>query len=311
LSTLQFQSLSVDPRHPQNGLMGGTQDNGTFEYGGSSQVWPQIIYGDGGQSGWNAADSNLRFNTFTGQASDVNFRNGDPTAWVIATGPIAASPEGPYFYPPVTADPNPATAGSIFQGSQSVWRTQDWGGNQAYLEANCPEFTTAFNNPACGDFVRIGGANSDLGSAFWGDRACQLPAATTGCFVAAIERAPSNTGTLWAATGTGRLFISDNGNDPSASSVVWNRLDSLATNDPNRFISSIYVDPNYGYLVQKGSGVPVPLSPNGGYSLDSLDPVITNGLTQCGANGVPDSCMTNDLFHPSPRVGIPVSSECL
>ena len=67
--------------------------------------------------------------------------------------------------------------------------------------------------------------------------------------------------------------------------------------------SSIYVDPNYGYLVQKGSGVPVPLSPNGGYSLDSLDPVITNGLTQCGANGVPDSCMTNDLFHPSPRVG--------
>ena len=57
LSTLQFQSLSVDPQNPQNSLMGGTQDNGTFEYKGSSDVWPQIIYGDGGQSGWNAANS--------------------------------------------------------------------------------------------------------------------------------------------------------------------------------------------------------------------------------------------------------------
>ena len=31
--------------------------------------WPQIIYGDGGQSGWSASDSKLRFNTFTGQAA--------------------------------------------------------------------------------------------------------------------------------------------------------------------------------------------------------------------------------------------------
>ena len=45
------------------------------------------------------------------------------------------------------ADPNPATAGTIFQGSQSVWRTQDWGGDQAFLEANCSEFTTRVRQP--------------------------------------------------------------------------------------------------------------------------------------------------------------------
>jgi hypothetical protein len=256
LSTLQFQSLSADPKNPQNGLMGGTQDNGTFEYKGSSQVWPQIIYGDGGQSGWNAADSNLRFNTFTGQASDVNFRNGDPAYWVIATGPIVSSPEGAYFYPPVTADPNPASAGTIYQGSFSVWRTQDWGGNQAYLEANCPEFTTSAAAPNCGDFVQIGPAGAtDLTAATYGDRA--------GAAVAAIERAPSNTGTLWAATGTGRLFISDNGNAP-ASSVVWTRLDSSATNDPSRFISSIYVDPlnpNHAWVSYSGYNINTPAQP--------------------------------------------------
>ena len=156
LSTLQFQSLSVaadDPNH----LQGGTQDNGTFDGVAGAGTWPQEIYGDGGQSGFSATNSSLRFNSFTANFHDVNFQNGDPTKWVIASGPIAATePGGAQFYAPIIADPNPAAAGTIFEGSLSVWRTQDWAGGQAFLEANCPEFTTAGDNPACGDFVRIG-----------------------------------------------------------------------------------------------------------------------------------------------------------
>jgi hypothetical protein len=258
LSTLQFQSFSIDPKHPQNSLMGGTQDNGTFEYSGSSQVWPQIIYGDGGQSGWNSADSTLRFNSFFGQFHDANFANGDPAKWVIISGKIAASPEGSNFYAPIISDPNPAAAGSIFEGSQSVWRTQDWGGDRAFLEANCPEFTTDGANPACGDFVRIGPAGAtDLTSAAYGaDRA--------GAFVSAVERAASNTGTLWAATNTGRVFISDNANDATASSVAWTRLDPSATNDPPRFLSSIYIDPanpNHAWISYSGYNINTPGQP--------------------------------------------------
>lgn len=66
---------------------------------------------------------------------------------------------------------------------------------------------------------------------------------------------------------------------------------------------SIYVDPNNGYLVRKMDGAPIPLSSAGPYSLSSLDPVITNGLVQCGVNGVSDSCMSSHRFYPSPRVG--------
>src|SRR5207253_5157158 len=117
LSTLQFQSLSVAADNPKH-LQGGTQDNGTFETLGSAVTWPQIIYGDGGQSGFNAGNSYLRFNTFTGQANDANFQNGDPSKWVIISAPIISSPEGAQFYPPIIADPNPARAGSIFQGSK-------------------------------------------------------------------------------------------------------------------------------------------------------------------------------------------------
>ncbi len=252
LSTLQFQSFSVNPFDPKN-LMGGTQDNGTFETTGSAAVWPQIIYGDGGQSGFNTGNSALRFNSFFGQFHDANFQNGEPTKWVIISGPIAASPEGSNFYAPIIADPNPAAAGTIFEGSQSVWRTQDWGGDQAFLEANCPEFTTSGTDPDCGDLVRIGPAGAtDLTAAGYGDRA--------GGFVAAVERTASDTGTLWAATTTGRLFISKNA-DATANSVTFTRLDSLAANDPNRFVSSIYIDPanaNHAWVSYSGYNINTP-----------------------------------------------------
>jgi hypothetical protein len=259
LSTLQFQSLSVAADNPKH-LQGGTQDNGTFETSGSPIVWPQIIYGDGGQSGFNVVNSALRFNTFTGQANDANFRNGDPTAWVIISAPILSSPEGAFFYPPIIADPNPARAGSIFQGSFSVWRTQDWGGDQAFLEANCPEFTTSAVQPGCGDFVTIGPAGAtDLTDTFVNNN---YGPTRRGGAVAWLARAPQNTGTLWAATSTGRVLITDNAND-SAASVVWTRLDP-GTNDPNRAISQIYVDPSnahHAWISYNGYNVNTPTRP--------------------------------------------------
>jgi len=239
LSTLQFQSVSINPMDPLNSVQGGTQDNGTILFTGST-TWGQTIYGDGGQSGFNASNPALRFNTFTGQANDANFQSGDPSKWVIISAPIIRSPEGAYFYPPVLADPNSLSAGTIFQGSQSVWRTQDWGGSQAYLELNCPEFTTFANALGCGDFVQIGPAGATDLTASAAD---YRGASRAGGLVAAIARAKSDTSTLWVATGTGRVFISKNA-DTAASSVTFNRLDNLpsATAGPGRFVTSIFVD---------------------------------------------------------------------
>lgn len=95
---------------------------------------------------------------------------------------------------------------------------------------------------------------------------------------------------------------------------AWNNPDNTAYNwRPERFSqslgNSIYVDPNYGYLVWKTSGgggvpgTPVPLSRTGPYSLSNLSPVMTNGLEHCGQDGVPSSCLTNHAFRPAPRVG--------
>src|SRR5207249_10839371 len=135
---------------------------------------------------------------------DVKIQYGEPVKWVIASGPIVARCESALFYSPIIADP--VSAGTIFQGSLSVWRTQDWAGNQAFLEANCPEFTTSRANPACGDFVPIGPAGATNLTADGGYRGT----GRTGGNVAALARAGSDAATLWAATTTGRLFISKN-----------------------------------------------------------------------------------------------------
>jgi len=248
LSTIQFQSLSVAADNPKH-LQGGNQDNGTFETYGSL-TWPQIIYGDGGQSGFDVGNSAHRFNTFFSRFTDANFQNGDPTKWVVISAPFFQDTS--LFYKPIIADP--VVSGTIFVGLRGVWRTQDWGGDQATLEANCPEFTTPGNQPGCGDFVVIGGANTPSG-----------PARLTGTFygadrsggnVAAVERAPSDTGTLWAATTAGRVFISKNA-DAAAGSVTYTRLDTLpsATADPGRFVSGIFVDPsnpNHAWISYSG-----------------------------------------------------------
>src|SRR5437764_2358574 len=219
LSTLQFQSVSINPSNANN-LMGGTQDNGTFEKPpNSTSAWQQKIYGDGGQSGFNVGNPALRFNSFFLNFHDVNFRNGNPLKWVIASGPILASGESAQFYTPII--PDPVSAGTIFEGSQSVWRTRDWAGNQAFLEANCPEFTTSGADPNCGDFVRIGPAGATDLTASAADYRGTTRA---GGHVAGLARAGSDTSTLCAATTTGRLFISKNA-DVGAHSVTYARPD--------------------------------------------------------------------------------------
>src|SRR5437016_1440538 len=281
LSTLQFQSLSVAADNSKH-LQGGTQDNGTFETTGSAVVWPQIIYGDGGQSGFNVGNSAQRFNTFFANYTDANFQNGDPSKWVVISGPLFT--ETSAFYKPIIADP--FVAGTIFLGEQSVWRTRDWGGNQAFLEANCPEFTTPGNQPGCGDFVIIGDGipSTQLTSALWGDRSLGT--------VAAVARSSTDSSTLWAATSTGRVFFSSNA-DAAAASVVWERLDSSSTVDPNRFVSGITIDPansNHAWISYSSYSSLTPTTPGHVFEVTRTAPSTATwtSLDGSGATAFPD-----------------------
>lgn len=295
LTTLQFQSLSINPQNPLHSLLGGTQDNGTFDYNGSSAFWSQTMSGDGGQSGFDAVNDKIRFHTFYGSSVDVNFDAANPKGWLWISDPLGY--EYASFYVPIIADP--VVGGTMFIGQQRVWRTKDSGGDRAYLETWCSELYYPGPGPSpCGDWEPIG---ADLTSTLFGtDRRA------AGHYIAAVQRARSDRSTLWAATLGGRLFISRNADAEPASSVAFTRFDTTAV--PGRFVSGIAIDPanaNHGWVSYTGYNVTTPLTPGHVFEVN-IDPntnvaTFTN-LNVEGAsgdlpiNGIARDDVTGDLY---------------
>ena len=253
LTTLQFMSLSVSPFNV-NILQGGTQDNGTWQTTGNPNKWENKMIGDGGQSGFDITNADFRFHTFFDASPDVNFSGGDIADWNWIADPIFGH-AGTQFYSPIITDPN--VSGTMFVGTgRTVYRTKTWGMGTMTLDEfrqHCNEWTGDFT-VQCGDWVQVGPTR--LTNATFGDRA--------GGAVAAVERTASDSVTAWAATTTGRVFISTNVDAEPASAVIWTRLDSLASNDPDRFISSIYIDPanpNHAWISYSGFNVLTPATP--------------------------------------------------
>jgi hypothetical protein len=263
LSTLQFMSLSVSP-HNVNVVQGGTQDNGTWQTPGNPIQWENTMIGDGGQSGFDIANPDFRFHTFYDASPDVNFSGGDIADWNWIADPIYGQ-ANTQFYAPMISDP--AVSGTLFVGTgRTVYRTKTFGMGSMTLDEfrqHCNEWTGDFT-VQCGDWEELG--PTLLTDAAWGDRA--------GGAVAAVERTAADSATLWAATTTGRVFISKNADADPAGAVSFTRLDSLVTNDPDRFISGIYVDPadaNHAWISYSGFDANTPATP--GHVFDvSYDP---------------------------------------
>ncbi len=255
LTTLQFIQMSVSP-HNSRLLTGGTQDNGTWQNSGTSNVatWKNTMIGDGGWAGFDVADPNFRYHNFFDANPEVSFSNGDLESWIYIADPIAGH-AGTQFYTPVISDP--VVSKTMFAGTgRTVYRTKTAGlGNRTLEEANriCNTWTGTFE-AVCGDWAELG--PNRLTAPFWGTRA--------GGAVAAIERTKANTTSAWAATTTGRLFITANVDAEPASAVSWTRLDDDFAGAPNRFVSSIYVDPangNRAWVSYSGFNVNTPATP--------------------------------------------------
>jgi hypothetical protein len=267
LETLQYQSLSVNV-NTANDIMGGTQDNGTHASNPGSfgpDTWFVTIFGDGGQSGVNVGHPETRMHTFFNAPGlsqiEVNFRGTHPNTtselgWNWIGDPGSLSGEAMSFYIPLIADPK--VDGTWFFGAQHVWRTQDNGGNQAFLEANCNQFVAGHGGSiftgACGDWVPLG---KDLTGANFGKD--KQPGAAG--YIVATSRAPSDNSTLWVGLRRGRVFISSNADKPNAS-VAFFRIDTSST--PTRFVSGIAVDPadpNHAFISFSGYNAYNPTQP--------------------------------------------------
>jgi hypothetical protein len=180
----------------------------------------------------------------------VNFRGTDTFGWNWVSDPFFASGEASGFYVPIETDPR--VSGTIFVGLEHVFRTKDSGGSQAYLEQHCNEYTGDFA-ATCGDWERLGSAR--LTSPVFGDR--------DGAYVAALARSPADATTLWAATATGRVFVSTNADAPAAA-VLFTRIDDDSPLAPERFISGIVVDPrdpHHAWIAYSGYDAYTPWAP--------------------------------------------------
>jgi hypothetical protein len=294
-STLQFINVAINPANSRE-VMGGTQDNGTWSnIGNSRNTFNQVIYGDGGNAVYDGTEPTWRANEFTSGFGDVNFRNGDPERWVIATGNITATGEPFAFYYPQTGDPNPVPGTHpLYEGGIHVWRSWAFGAGHvsvpqqttpdiAFYEANCPEFVTSGADPNCGDFQPLGGggANSagDLTGTFYGaDRA--------GGVISWMARDGADHGTMWVATGPGRIFVTHNADAVDPATVTWTRVDSSTSgNSPTRYPSGIYVDPadpGHAWISYSGYNAVTPSTPGHVFSVNE-NGTFTNLNVEAGA----------------------------
>jgi hypothetical protein len=190
---------------------------------------------------------------------DVNYNDVDPTSWLwIGDRFIVNFPEAQRFYAPVISDP--VLTKTIFMGAQRVWRTTDAGGDRAFLEAHCNTAIGEFPSDllytgACGtpaDWPPLG--SSTLTGAAFG-------ATKSGGTLSSIARA-NDAGTLWAASGSGRVLVSQNANAANPATVTFTRIDTA--NQPNRAVSSVYVDPtnpNHAIVTFSGYDSTTPTTP--------------------------------------------------
>jgi hypothetical protein len=262
LLTMQLFNISADPNRPLKRMMAGTQDNSTQWHDGThgAKNWSQVLgVGDGtSANGFHREDPNILFASFQSTHFFTNFngQSGNDN-WLYTSGPITFSGETAYPNEPpgsgrqfITFDPKDAD--TQFTGYEHIWRTQNNGGDRSTLETLGCRLTQNWFQLECGDWEALG-ENLVNDADFGADRA--------GGVISAAERSSGDTGTLWAGTSLGRLFITRN-SDAAAGTVTFDRLDSPTT--PPRFVSGIAVDadnPNRAFVSYSGFTAVTPAGP--------------------------------------------------
>jgi hypothetical protein len=279
--TLHFYNVEFDPANPER-LAGGTQDNGSWETVNDRETWVNVNVADGGHNGFDPpnGDREYQLTGWQGGQIEVKYNQLDQfdVNWVADTLFVLYGNEAAGFIAEAITDP--VTPGWIFTGREHVFRSTNWGRNPVLtkdthrLHCNVWVGDGDVNNDGvyeplvdfCDDFKPLGdpGPNGRLTSATYSGTVAAD--ARAGGFVAELQRAPSDVNTLWAATSTGRIFVSKNANDPNPATVTFDRIDNDATaqNDPPRYPTSIYVDPkdpNHAWITYSGYNSKTPATP--------------------------------------------------
>ena len=329
-STIQFINVAINPASDCE-VMGGTQDNGTWsnnERLRQQDVEPGHLRRRR-QRRLRRDQPTWRFNEFTSGFSDSNFDNGDPEKWVITSAPVARSGEGPAFYWPQIADPNPVPGTHpIYSGARHVWRTWAFGAGHlgavpqdttpdiALYEANCPEFVV-------GGHARTGAATTGRWAARTATgsparrrsrRASTSPAtsrarSTAPTGAAARSRGSRATRPTTARSGSRRRPAASSSRTTAMRPIRRRRRGTGSTarpsgGSPTRFPSGIYVDPDdtgHAWISYSGYNAVTPTTPGHVFDVHENGTVtpgsgtFTNLNVESGTSAFPTPTNDGDL----------------
>ena len=254
LRTLHFYEIEYNKSNPSV-IAGGTQDNGSWETLGDKDIWINTNIADGGHNAYDALGGNPNFRLTAWQQGqlEVSFTPQDQVdiTWISDNLFVFYGNEGVPFIGNAITDP--VKPGWLWTGREHVFRSLNYGLNPAFPRETVLAQCNVWYGPGdldgngiyeptidlCDDFRPLGdpGVPGRLTQTGFGtDR--------VGGHVSVVERGKNDTSTLWAATSTGRVFVSKNADAVDPASVQFVRLDTLAENDPPRYPTAIFVDPN-------------------------------------------------------------------
>lgn len=119
LSTIQFQSVDVDPNDP-NIAYGGAQDNGTNIFSGDKlKAWTNTFLGDGGVTKVNWKNPKIVYTSYVNQVILKSTDGGQNWAWNVTRG--MDPKDGRLFYSPYNLDPSDPD--TLVAGTDRVYRS--------------------------------------------------------------------------------------------------------------------------------------------------------------------------------------------
>lgn len=215
LEITEFEYLAQDFTNPQ-WVLGGTQDNGTNRFTGSSS-WTHVQDGDGGDCAVCHADPGTVFHTFFEMNLERSDQRGDFGTWHDVS-PLVLAGERSLFYPPLETS---ATNGrTVALGGGALYVSRDNANHWTRLAFPVTGVATAMYIPHA-DEVLVGTRSGALyrtrfqggaGGSWSALTALSTPRA--GAWVSDIHVDPADTDRIWvthSTIGGGRIWRSIDG----------------------------------------------------------------------------------------------------
>lgn len=264
-------------------LIGGTQDNGTNRWTGSS-TWQHVGDADGGDCGVNRANPQVVFHTRQNWALFRSSSGGGFGSWTNVTPARPAGEGTGLFYPPVEC--SASTGDTIAMGGRSLYVSRNLGTTWVRLAFPAAGVASALAVPDA-NTVLVGLTDGRIfRTTFTGGSWGALTALTSprAAFVSDLSAEAGGAGRIWATSsqvGGGRVFRSDNGG------TNWT---DLTAGLPNLPINAVEVDSGNRNRIWVAADRGVFESRNGGTTWTDF------------SASLPNAFVGDLVFHPHARV---------